>query len=249
MRSTSEATMHTIQGKWVNLPVSDGTSMRAYVARPTDLATAPALLVFQEIFGVNGHIREICERFAMDGFTAMAPELFHRTAPGFITAYDNHTPGQEEAAKLAFPDLEEDFRAAADWFAADSQTGSRKLGSIGFCMGGRMSFLAATTLPLACSACFYGGNIPQHLDRLDHLQSPLLLVWGAKDEGIPPEQRQALEDALLAAKKSYLAVCFEEAGHGFFCDQRASYDSDAARLAWPLALDFLRKYLDPDARE
>lgn len=241
--------MHPFKAEWINLPVGDGTTMRAYAASPVDLDSAPGLLVFQEIFGVNGHIREVCERFAMEGFTALAPELFHRTAPGFITGYDSYVPGREEAAKLTLPGLEEDFRAAADWFARNSRTGSRKVGSIGFCMGGRMSFLAATTLPLACSACFYGGNIPQHLDRMERLTSPLLLVWGGQDASIPPEQRHSLEEALLSAKKSYLAICFEEAGHGFFCDQRASYHGDAARLAWPLALDFLRKYLDPAARE
>ncbi len=241
--------MHPAKGQWTTLSVSDGTSMRAYVARPKDTAAAPGLLVLQEIFGVNGHIREVCERFALEGFTALAPELFHRTASGFIASYDNYLPGREEAAKMTIPGLEDDFRAVGDWFAADSQTASRKLGSIGFCMGGRMSFLAATTLPLACAASFYGGNIPQHIDRLNRLNSHLLLVWGGQDASIPGDQRKALEEALLSEKKNYLSVCFEEAGHGFFCDQRSSYHSEAAHLAWPLALDFLRKYLDPDARK
>ncbi len=241
--------MQPITGEWINLSVGDGTSMRAYLARPRNAPTAPGLMVFQEIFGVNGHIRELCERFAVEGFTAMAPELFHRTAPGFITSYDSYVPGREEAVKMTIPGLEDDFRAVSDWFAADAQTGSRKMGSVGFCMGGRMSFLAATTLPLACAASFYGGNIPQHTDRLDRLNSPLLLVWGGADAGIPPEQRATLQTSLLAGKKSFLDVCFEEAGHGFFCDQRADYHSEASHLAWPLALDFLRKYLDPDARQ
>ncbi len=241
--------MNPISGEWITLPVSDGTPMRAYLARPQSAPTAPGLLVFQEIFGVNSHIREVCERLAIEGFTALAPELFHRTAPGFASSYDSHLPGREEAVKMTLPGLEEDFKAVADWFAADSQTGSRKIGSIGFCMGGRMSFLAASALPLACAASFYGGNIPQHLDRLDRVNSPLLLVWGGQDASIPPEQRQQLEEALLSAKKCFMNVCFEPAGHGFFCDQRASYHAEAAHLAWPLTLDFLRKYLDPEARQ
>ncbi len=242
------------RNEWIDLQVSDGSVLRAFTCRPANVESAPVesapgLLVLQEIFGVNTHIQDVCRRFAEQGFVAVAPDLFHRTAPGFVTPYDNYLPGRTEAMKMTIPGIEADFRAVSDWFATDAHTKDRAFGSIGFCMGGRMSFLAATTLPLACAVSFYGGNIPQHLDRVEQLNCPLMLIWGGHDSSIPAEQRRALEDGLRHASKGYLAICFEDAGHGFFCDQRDSYSAETAALAWPMALDFLRKYLDPDARQ
>ncbi len=232
-----------IRTEWVKLAVSDGTSMRAYVARPAQPAER-GLLVFQEAFGVNPHIRDVTERFAREGYLAIAPDLFHRTAEGFEGRYDDFPSVMPHIKELRGPSIEADARAAFDWLRA---TGGPDLSvaAIGFCMGGRCAFQAALTLPVACAVSFYGGGIapnpmsPGLLDRVNELRAPVLLFWGGKDQHITSEHIRSVEDALKGAGKTYANVVFSDADHGFFCDARPNYNALAAREAWPLTLAFL----------
>ncbi|MCL5266737.1 MAG: dienelactone hydrolase family protein [Bacteroidetes bacterium] len=112
--------MHYASGKdYVDLKVSDGTTMAAYVTRPTDRGKHPGIMVFQEAFGVNSYIRDVADRFAKEGFTAIAPELFHRTGPGFEGNYSDFPGVQPHTSKLTVEGLEADARAAYDWFKND----------------------------------------------------------------------------------------------------------------------------------
>ncbi|MFN8010217.1 MAG: dienelactone hydrolase family protein [Holophagaceae bacterium] len=235
--------MHPTQTQWLALEAADGTRFEAFLARPTGVAPAPPLLLFQEIFGVNDHIQGLCARFAAEGFTVLAPDLFHRTAPRFTTSYDDYKPGREEAAKMTLEGLEADCLALKAWADADPATADQPMAAVGYCMGGRIAFLAHTMLPLACAVTYYGGQIPTHLDRVPKLSGPHLFLWGGADEAIPADQRRAVEEALAAEKKSYLAAEFVGAGHGFNCDQRASYHAEAADLAWAMTLRFTKKHL------
>src|SRR3984957_21008814 len=133
-----------IKTEYVNLSVSDGTSMRAYVAAGT--GAKQGLLVMQEAFGVNAHIRDITERFAREGYVAIAPELFHRTGEGFEGRYDDFPSAMQHMQALRDPQMEADFRAAYDWLKT---RGGQNLpvGSVGFCMGGRAVFHASISLP------------------------------------------------------------------------------------------------------
>lgn len=229
---------------YIDLKVSDGTTMSAYVARPANPDKHPGILVFQEAFGVNAYIRDVTERFAREGFTAIAPELFHRTGPGFEGSYTDFPGVQPHTSKLTNEGLEADIRAAYEWLKSDSQTDPKKIFSIGFCMGGRVSFLADTIIPLSASVSFYGAGIAQGLlDRAKNLHGPILLFWGGLDKHILPEHTRAVEDALRAAGKEYGSVTFSYADHGFFCDARASYNELASKQAWPMALEFLRYQL------
>ncbi len=229
---------------FVDLKVSDGTTMAAYVARPAKGGQHPAIMVFQEAFGVNPYIRSVADRLAGEGFTAIAPELFHRSGPGFEGSYTDFPATQQHISKLSNEGLEADIRAVYDWLRNDPGTDPANIFSIGFCMGGRVSFFADTIVPLSASVSFYGGGIAQGLlDRAPKLNGPVLLFWGGLDKHILPEHTRAVEDALRAAGKDYGSVIFSYADHGFFCDQRASYNEKASKQAWPMTLEFLKYHV------
>jgi carboxymethylenebutenolidase len=225
----------------VDLAVSDGTRMAAYVARPQQGGEHPGLLLFQEAFGVNHHIRSVGERFAAEGYVVIAPELFHRTAPGFEGSYTDFPAVMPHYQAVTTETAEMDIRSAYEWLRSNAQVTPNKISSVGFCMGGRVSFLANSVVPLHAAISFYGGGIaPGLLDRASKVQAPSLLIWGGLDKHITPENRKAVTDALSAQHKIYVNVEFSDAGHGFFCDERASYEPRSARQAWALTLEFLR---------
>jgi carboxymethylenebutenolidase len=224
----------------VELAVADGTRMGAYVARPKAGGPHPGLLVFQEAFGVNHHIRNVAERFAEQGYVAIAPELFHRTAPpGFEGSYTDFPAVMPHVQAVTTERAEADIRSAYDWLRSSAK--ANEISSVGFCMGGRVSFIANSTVALRAAVSFYGGGIaPGLLDRTAKLQAPSLFIWGGMDKHITPEKRRAVTDALSAEKKIYVNAEFSRADHGFFCDERAAYEPHSARQAWALTLEFLR---------
>ena len=146
--------MAEIKTEWITLNVADGTTMRAYVARPQDSVPHTGLLVFQEAFGVNGHIRDVTERFAREGYIAVAPELFHRTAPGFEGAYTNFEAVMPHIRALTDQNLEADVGSAYEWLRADPGTQGQPIACIGFCMGGRVTFLTNAVLPVRAAISF-----------------------------------------------------------------------------------------------
>ena len=220
------------------LTVSDGTQMGAYVARPASSA-AHGIIVLQEAFGVNDYIRRMTDRFAAQGYLAIAPEFFHRTVLGFEADYEKKEGVAEAMGALTAEGQIADAQAAYDWLLAelnpDGHLVSIKVVAIGFCMGGRAAYLANSALPLAASVSFYGGGIATLLDRAAALHGPQLLVWGGADAHIPPEQTRAIADALAVAGKPYVEATWSEAGHGFACDARSSYHAPSAHQALALA--------------
>lgn len=231
------------QTTYVQLSVADGTSMRAWVARPDAGAPdrrAAGLLVLQEAFGVNAHIRDVAERFARQGYVAIAPELFHRTAPGFDGRYDDFPSVMPHLQALTPDGMIADVRAAHDWLTSEGQVAGDRTGAVGFCMGGRAAYLANSALPLAASVSYYGGGIaPALLDRAPALHGRQLFYWAGRDRNIKPEHHRAAVDALRAAGKRFVNVEFSDADHGFFCDARPVYQPEAARESWALTLAFL----------
>lgn len=216
--------------------------MEAYVARPSEGGPHPGLMVFQEAFGVNHHIRDVTERFAKEGYIAVAPELFHRTAaPGFEGDYKNFSSVTPHYQAITNDGAEADIQATYEWLRSDSNVRTDRICAIGFCMGGKISFLANTLVPLRAAVSFYGGGIaPGLLDQVRQLHAPALLIWGGRDKHITAEHRRTVTDALTAQQKAYVNVEFSTADHGFFCDERSAYDASAARQAWALTLEFLR---------
>jgi len=226
----------------VELSVADGTRMAAYVARPGQGGPHPGLLVFQEAFGVNRHIRNVSDRLAAEGYVVIAPELFHRTAPaGFEGNYKDFPSIAPHYQAVTNEGAEADVRATFEWLRSNPQVKADAISGVGFCMGGRISFLANSVVPVRKAVSFYGGGIaPGLLDRASKLHGPALLIWGGLDKHITPEHRKAVTDALSAHHKIYVNVEFSNADHAFFCDERASYEPVAARQAWALTLEFLR---------
>jgi carboxymethylenebutenolidase len=224
---------------WVDLRAGDGTSLRAFVARPAGRATR-GLLVFQEAFGVNAHIRDVTERFAAEGFLAIAPELFHRTAPGFECAYTDFPLAGPHLQAITEQGLDADVRAAFGWLEGEGVGGN--CAAVGYCLGGRVAFVANSAVPLKAAASYYGGRIPPLIGRAPKLSGPMLFFWGGLDHHIPEADRRTVVAGVRDAGKVFVNVIFSDADHGFFCDARASYHPAAAAQAWSLTKTFLDTY-------
>jgi carboxymethylenebutenolidase len=236
--------MATVRTEAVTLHVGDGTAMNAYVAIPEGTAKAPAIMVFQEIFGLNANIRDIAERFATIGYVAIAPELFHRTAPAFVGPYTDLQACMPHMQAMTPDGNIADARAAFEWLQNDPRVVPNATASIGFCMGGRVSFLANSALPLSAAISLYGTAIaPGHLSRAAQQHGPVLFFWGGLDARITRDQTRAVVDAMTEAKKTFVNVEFADADHGFFCDARGSYKESAAKQAWALLTQFLSTYV------
>ena len=231
----------------VTLTVGDNTRMQAYVGRPAGQGPFPGLIVFPEAFGVNHHIRSVVDRFAAQGYLAISPELFHRTAPaGYTCAYaDFVTEAMKHLSVVTAEGLEHDARAAWDWLQAQPDLRQGAVACVGYCLGGRASFVANSILPFHAAISYYGGGIAQGLlNRAPAQNAPLLLFWGGLDKHILPEHVAQVTQALRQAGKPHINVEVSYADHGFFCDERATYHPQAAQEAWALTLAFLREKLN-----
>jgi carboxymethylenebutenolidase len=229
--------------EWITLEAADGASFQTFVASPSETEEPHAgVIVLQEIWGVNDHIRDVADRFARLGYLAAAPDIFHRTAPRFEAPYTEFS-GAEHAKKVTADGARADISAVHALLRERLGANADRVAACGFCMGGRLAYLANSFLPLSCAVSFYGGGIAQNLDLAEKQHAPLLLFWAGKDNHITKEHRRAAADALENASKQFVEVSFAQAQHGFFCDQRASHDPAAAREAWALVRAFLDSHL------
>jgi carboxymethylenebutenolidase len=218
------------------LTVDDGTELGVYVVEPAGTPRG-AVIVLQEIFGVNSHIRDVTERFAREGYLAVAPDLFHRIEPWWEGSYGDFKAGVEKAMATSQDHIRADLRAT------HAMLGSMKTAAVGFCMGGRQAYVANGILPLACAISFYGSNIVGLPELAPKQSGPLLLLWGGRDKGIDVNQRRATVDLMIGAERPFVETTFSDAEHGFFCDQRSAYNPAAAKQAWALATSFLATHL------
>ena len=226
---------------FVQLPVADGTTMQAYTSIPAHgKSPFPGLILFQEAFGVNHHIRKLADRFADEGYFVIAPELFHRSGkPGIEIDYTDFPSAMPHMKALTLEGLEADVRATWNWLENHGQVENGKIVATGYCLGGRVSFLANTMFPFKAVASYYGAGIaPDLIKRAASINAPHLFFWGGKDQHIPKEQIATVKSELTKVGKQSINVEFSDADHGFFCDERASFNADAAELAWGLTLEF-----------
>jgi len=220
--------------EYVTLQTADGHQLSAYVARPEGEPVA-GLVVVQEIFGVNGHIRSVADGYAREGFLAVAPALFDRIERGVELGYEGADLGR---AMGFLPKLDPD-KSLADVAAAIEFAGNatgKKVGVIGYCYGGTIAWLAAARLRPAAAVGYYGGRIANYAS--EPLHAPVLLHFGRQDAHIPAEEVEKIQAAHLEVE-----IYWYDAGHGFNRDVGASYNEPAAQEARGRSLAFLKKYL------
>ncbi len=221
-------------GQTVTLTASDGFKLGGYRADPK---TAPkaAIVVIQEIFGVNSHIRNICDRLANEGYVAIAPAIFDRIEPNFQSGY---SPDEVAVARK--------FVAAPDWAAMlrdtqaaiDAVKDVGPVGIVGFCLGGSIAYAAATKLSgLSAAVGYYGGAVVRFAD--DKPTVPTQLHFGEKDTGIPLTDVETIK----TKRPDVEIFVYPGAQHGFGCDERASFDKASSDLAWQRSLAFFGKNL------
>jgi carboxymethylenebutenolidase len=221
-------------GQDITLTASDGFKLGAYRADPAS-ARKGAIVVIQEIFGVNHHIRSVCDRLANEGYVAIAPSIFDRTQPNFQTGYspEEVANARKFIASPDWPAMLRDSQAAID---AVKDVGA--VGIIGFCLGGSVAYAAATKLSgLSAAVGYYGGAVVRFAD--DKPTVPTQLHFGEKDAGIP----LADVEAIKAKRPEVEIFVYPGAQHGFHCDERASYDKASADIAWPRSLDFFARHM------
>lgn len=222
---------------------TEGAAMGGYLARPADGGVYPAVLVFMEIFGINSHIREVTERLAGEGYVALAPDFFHRTGPGAEYGYDEDGfgKGMELLNQLAADEMIADANAAMTYLRSRDDVNGDRIGAMGFCIGGHMTYLTACETDVRASASFYGGGVaaPQGpggqastLGRTSRIRGRILCLFGDQDAFIPSDQVEAVRSALEENGIRNEIVVYPGADHGFFCDQRPAYQKKAAADAW-----------------
>jgi len=221
-------------GKHIELTATDGFKLGSYRADPVGAPKA-AIAVIQEIFGVNHYIRAVCDRFAAEGYVAVAPAIFDRIEPNFQSGY---SPDEIAVARkfVANPDWEAMLRDTQAAIDAVKDVGA--VGIVGFCLGGSVAYAAATKLAgISAAIGYYGGAVARFAD--DKPKVPTQLHFGERDAGIPLSDVETIR-----SKRPVEIFVYPGAQHGFGCDERASYDKASTDLAWQRSLAFFAMHLD-----
>jgi carboxymethylenebutenolidase len=214
-------------GKMIELAASDGHKLGAYRSEPMGKPRG-AVIVVQEIFGVNKHVRKVTETYAADGYVAIAPAFFDR-----LQRNVDLESGRAFPPKLDWKNLILDVQAAFD-----NVKPAGKVGIVGYCWGGTVAWASSSKIAgLACAVPYYGGGIGGMIG--DQPKCPTMCHWAENDQSIPLDVARKVE----AAYPEVISHVYAKAGHGFNCDERASYDAASATLARERTLEFLRKHL------
>jgi carboxymethylenebutenolidase len=232
--------------EWVDV----GDGLRAYYGAPEGPGPHPCVVVYIEAFGVNDHFQKLTQRLADEGFATITPDIYD----GEIYAYDNLDGAIGKLKAMDDDTVMAQTEQCLDWLAGRTEADTSRAAVTGFCMGGRYAFLANAQLAsrFKGAAAFYGGGIgPEEdfvgrktlLDRIGEMQSPILLWYGSEDQSIQPEELGRIAKAMAEGKREYRMTCFPNVGHGFFCEDRASYDAYAAETSFKQTVEFFRTQL------
>ncbi len=225
-------------GKWIDIKTHDGGSMPAYLATPHN-GKGPGIVMIQEIFGVNGHIRAVCDQYATDGYTVLAPDLFWRIRPHIELGYSDADlqEGIGYMQKMDFPKAIADIGTSVKALRDMSQC-SGKVASLGYCMGGLLSYLAAANCGVDASVCYYGVIGDQQYGEAAKIKCPILLHFASEDKFVSMANVEGVKKALANHPKARIDV-YKGVDHGFNCWERGAYNQQAAALARGRSLAFL----------
>jgi carboxymethylenebutenolidase len=229
-------------GTMISIPTHDGQQFQGYLALPPT-GSGPAVVLIQEIWGVNDHIRAVADAYALDGYVVLAPDVFWRQEPGVNLQYDE--AGTQRAYQLMQnldgPNAVKDLRAAAEVLRQRAET-KGKVGVVGYCMGGRLAFELAATGAVDTAVCYYGGRIQERLELAPSIKVPVLFHYAALDAHIPATAVDAVKQAFTGRSHAQFHV-YEGVDHGFNCWGRAMYNQRAAALAKGRTLEWLSAHL------
>ncbi|MBI4083257.1 MAG: dienelactone hydrolase family protein [Candidatus Lambdaproteobacteria bacterium] len=233
---------HAAKTEWISITSRNGT-FDGYLATPEAEGPRPGVVVIQEIFGVNAHIQDVTRRYAGAGYVGLAPDLFWPVQPRFSTGYTpaDFDKGRAARAKISNDKAAEDIGAAIATLRARPEVQGRKVGVVGYCWGGLMTYLAAVRYHPDAASAYYAGGIANYLGEAKNLTKPIIFHFGDKDAGLP----KAVVDKVKAAVQGKDAQVYVYAGaqHGFNCNERASYHPEAAKVAAQRTLDFFAQHL------
>jgi carboxymethylenebutenolidase len=223
---------------------SAGGTFNGFFAAPQGGGPVPGVVVIQEIFGVNSHMRDMVQRFANAGYAALAPDLFHHVGPDIQLGYtpDDIAKGREIRGKLDNDKTVDDVRAALAALRGRPETKGRKVGITGYCWGGFVTYLAACRLKPDAASAYYGGGIVGFIGEADKLTMPMQFHFGEKDPGIPMAEVEQIK-AKVKGKPNVAVFTYKDADHGFNCNDRKSYNEAAAKQAWQRTMELFGKAL------
>lgn len=237
--------------RWVDMKVGRQT-MEGYLTQPEADGRHPAVVVIQEIWGVNSHIQSVADRLPQKGYVGLAPAMFHREGPMTLGLHEEMNTAIARMGRCTDANIVADVKAAVDYLKAQPFVRGDRIGIVGFCFGGRVTYLAACNISdLKAAVVYYGGRIlqplggegPSPLEQTAKIAAPVLGLFGQEDANPTPADVSKIEAELKNHNKTYEFHMYPGCGHGFQCDARASYRAEAARDAWAKTIAWFDKYL------
>jgi len=232
------------------IQIADGSQkMPCHLAKPASGGPYPGVIVIMEAFGLNNNIRNITDRFAGEGFVALAPDIYFRQ-PNNVVGYDDLPNAMRLMQSVKDDEVTGDVQAAVNYLKSLKEV-KPKFGITGFCMGGKIAFLTACRVPdIGACAPFYGGGMvtpgasgKAPINYVDGLRAPVLAFFGGKDAFIPMDQVEKFKSTLQRAGKQAEVIVYEDADHGFMCEERPVYHPAHAKEAWEKTVAFFKKNL------
>lgn len=223
--------------------------MDIYVASPEGAKNLPVLLIFMEAFGINFHIQNVCKRFAQEGFLVASPDLYHRFGRKLIIPYEDRKTFLPLLGQMTNEEILEDVRATLSFLKNLEGAFTDKVSTLGFCVGGFASLLSASELDLYKCVSFYGSGVVRpregislnpFVQKLEHMKVPSLLFFGGQDASIPAGDIKEIEKNLMKSGTPFEVDIFQGSDHGFFCEERKTYDQGSSKIAFEKSLAYLK---------